>query len=120
MTVTANNLFALCLQHICNDRFKCYPWVLFQQSHIWLQAISLPVTVSKSGKVNKEILLPMMVKALPFNSSNMYTNCEVKGTRSVREHGSVNEVECHSPSAMISSSETSSKASKIGLVCNAC
>lgn len=64
-------------------------------------------TVSKSGKVNKEILLPIMVKALPFNSSNMKTNCEVTGTRSVREHGSVDEAECNSLSVMISSSETS-------------
>ena len=55
----------------------------------------------------KEILLPMMVKALPFNSSNIYVNCEVTGTRSVREHGSVDEAELNSPSAMISSSETS-------------
>ena len=55
----------------------------------------------------KEILLPMMVKALPFNSSNIYVNCEVTGTRSVREHGSVDEAELNSPSAKISSSETS-------------
>ena len=57
--------------------------------------------------MKKEILLPMMVKALPFNSSNIYVNCEVTGTRSVREHGSVDEAELNSPSAMISSSETS-------------
>ena len=49
----------------------------------------------------------MMVKALLFNSFNMYTNCEVTGTRSVTEHGSVDEAELNSPSAMISSSETS-------------
>ena len=48
-------------------------------------------------------------KALLFNSSNMYTNSEVTGTRSVREHGSVDEAELNSPSAMISSSETSYK-----------
>ena len=52
-------------------------------------------------------MLPMVVKALLFNSSNMYTNYEVTGTRSVREHGSVDEAELNSPSAMISSSETS-------------
>ena len=46
-------------------------------------------------------------KALLFNSSNMYTNCEVTGTRSVRDYGSVDEAELNSPSAMISSSETS-------------
>ena len=46
-------------------------------------------------------------KALLFNSSNMYTNSEVTGTRSVREHASVDEAELNSPSAMISSSETS-------------
>ena len=57
--------------------------------------------------MKKEILLPMMVKALLFNSSNIYVNCEVTGTRSVREHGSVDEAELNSPSAMISSSETS-------------
>ena len=51
----------------------------------------------------------MMVKALLFNSSNMYTNCEVTGTRSVRENGSVDEAELNSPSAMISSSEISYK-----------
>ena len=33
---TLNNLFTLCLQHICNKRFKCYAWVPFQQSHFWL------------------------------------------------------------------------------------
>ena len=49
----------------------------------------------------------MMGKALTFNSSNMYTNCEVTGTRSVREHGSVDEAELTSPSPMISSPETS-------------
>ena len=65
------------------------------------------VTVSKSGKVNKEIFLPMMVKVLLFNSFNMSVNWEVTGTRSVREHGSVDEEELNSPSAMISSSETS-------------
>ena len=65
------------------------------------------ITVSKSGKVNQEILLPMMVKALLFNSFNMYTNCEVTGTRSVRENGSVDEAELNSPSAMILLSETS-------------
>ena len=43
---------------------------------------------------------------LLFNS-NMYTNCEVTGARSVRENGSVDEAELNSPSAMISSSETS-------------
>ena len=57
--------------------------------------------------MNKEILLPMVVKALLFNSSNMSANCAVTGTRSVREHGSVDEAELNSPSAMISSSETS-------------
>ena len=51
----------------------------------------------------------MMAKALTFNSSNMYANCEVTGSRSVREHGSVDEAELNSPSAMISSSETSYK-----------
>ena len=49
----------------------------------------------------------MMGKALLFNSSNMYTNYDVTGTRSVREHGSVDQAELNSPSAMISSSETS-------------
>ena len=49
----------------------------------------------------------MMVKVLLFNSCDMYTNWEVTGTRSVREHGSVDEAELNSPSAMISSSETS-------------
>ena len=64
------------------------------------------ITVSKSGKVNKEKLLPMMGKALLFNSSHMYVNCEVTDTRSVWEHGSVDQAELNSPSAMISSSET--------------
>ena len=56
--------------------------------------------------MNKEKLLPMMGKALLFNNSNMYANCEVTGTRSVREHGSVDQAKLNSPSAMISSSET--------------
>ena len=59
--------------------------------------------------MNQEIFLPITGKALPFNSSNMYANCEVTGTRSVREHGSVDEAKLNSPSAMISSSETSYK-----------
>ena len=59
--------------------------------------------------MNKEILLPMMGKALLFNSCNMYTNWEVTGTRSVRDYGSVDETELNSPSAMISSSEISYK-----------
>ena len=49
----------------------------------------------------------MVVKVLLFNSFNMSVNWEVTGTRSVREHGSVDEEELNSPSAMISSSETS-------------
>ena len=57
--------------------------------------------------MNKEILLPMTVKVLLFNSFNMSVNWEVTGTRSVREHGSVAQAELNSPSAMISSSETS-------------
>ena len=57
--------------------------------------------------MNKEILLPMTVKVLLFNSFNMSVNWEVTGTRSVREHGSVDEAELDSPSAMISSSEIS-------------
>ena len=48
-----------------------------------------------------------MVKALTFNSSNMYTNCEATGTRSVKENGSVDQAELSSPSAIISSSEIS-------------
>ena len=52
----------------------------------------------------------MMVNlALLFNSCNMYTNCEVTGTRSVRDYGSVDEAELNSPSAMISSAEISYK-----------
>ena len=53
----------------------------------------------------------MMGKALLFNSSRMYANCEETGTRSVREHGSVDEAELDSPSAMISSSERDEHAS---------
>ena len=49
----------------------------------------------------------MIVKTFLFNSCNMNVNCEVTGTRSVREHGSVDEAELNSLSAMISSSETS-------------
>ena len=59
--------------------------------------------------MNKEILLPMMGKALLFNSCNMYVNCDVTGTRSVRDYGSVDEAELNSPSAMISSAEISYK-----------
>ena len=51
----------------------------------------------------------MMGKALLFNSCNMYVNCDVTGTRSVRDYGSVDEAELNSPSAMISSSEVSYK-----------
>ena len=68
------------------------------------QFLSNCIEVRKSEQRN---MLPMMGKALTFNSSNMYANCEVTGTRSVREHGSVDEAELNSPSAMISSSETS-------------
>ena len=96
------NQWSACLPRFGNSNDECLSLGLipniYEKYPKHLQAISLPVTVSKSGKVNKEILLPMMVKALPFNSSNMCTNCEIKGTRSVREHGSVNQAECHSPS----------------------
>ena len=46
-------------------------------------------------------------KCINRNEWHLITNYEVTGTRSVREHGSVDQAELNSPSAMISSSETS-------------
>ena len=46
-------------------------------------------------------------KSIAVQQLYMYTNYDVTGTRSVREHGSVDQAELNSPSAMISSSETS-------------